>query len=341
MVLLKKNRLNLYDIKPQNVLSKDVESLSSYLARLARAHVIDIKRLILELRNVYRVEKGLHRTVSSNNLLGLNSVNKANRSLVLGLYKCTGNKNVKYLSLFALDNIINYSYVVKKSVFWCPHCLYFKRLNNNTIYVKLIWQMNIVMYCEKHNTCLENQCPSCSNTMDFFYKVGYCNHCNSFLGHINVTREKKLPYEYWINDQIGNLFENLERLNDVSYCAFLKSVYPISTEKRYSRFQRFHRWEFPPTVRGELRVSNFTNDFRRFYSRDLPIALTYFYGLPPKIYPTIGKLLQYSYVSGSKISRLLLGEVSYDDWSNFKERRVPTALNLKLKERESWRTQRK
>lgn len=341
VVSLKKNRLNLYDIKPQNVLSKDVESLSSYLSRLARAHVVDIKRLALEVRNIYRSEKGLRKITVSNNLLSVNSVNRANRSLVLGLLKCTGNKDVKYLSLFALDNKIKSRRLIKKSAFWCPHCLYNMKLNHSIIYIKLIWQMEIVFYCEKHNIRLENQCPSCLKTMNYFNNVGFCNVCGYFLGHINVTSEKKLPYEYWINDQIGNLFENLDRLNNVSYCSFLKSIFPISTKGRYTRFQRFTRKKFPYTVRAALRISKYNFDdgyYRSVYVEDitpiLRLSITYHNGFPPYVYPTIGQLLQYCYVSGSKLSTLMLGEVSYDDWNSFNMRPVPTVLYNKIDERE-------
>ena len=111
----------LYALTPCGLGTPYVESLASYVTRLAEAHVVSVWRLILQIRSTSRPE-GVPRS-SLHYAYPVNGLGKDSEVLLRNLEAATGRSDLQLLTLSALDGCISRSSIFRTSEAWCSACL--------------------------------------------------------------------------------------------------------------------------------------------------------------------------------------------------------------------------
>ncbi|MFK9090106.1 TniQ family protein [Bacillus salipaludis] len=214
-LLLKEIQLNptkLYKLRPIRLNTKEVESLSSYLTRLAEIHCITVGTLLdFILQNSFVPADPRRKYIISSKINGINN----NIDLFINaIENLTGQTNLADLTLLRYKNIFSNVNLLKNTKTWCSACLDEMRNNNHSIYEKLVWNVNHFNVCPIHLVELESICPDCKSEQKIVnYKGGngYCQQCGSWLGNFveKCTTISENDERVYHSQQISYLFTNL------------------------------------------------------------------------------------------------------------------------------------
>ena len=205
----------LFNIEPIGVGTPYVESLQSYIKRLAEAHSVFPGTLMEQEIYPEIFYYGYREHV-------LNYYNKNPRGpeyineIVRVLENKTGNCNIKNLSLLKLGTKIYSKFTFRKYAAWCPLCYEESKLNG-VIYEPLIWAIEDISVCAKHNVKLNFRCPNCNYTSRFYgreERIGYCTYCKTWLGSGHT--EKINDFSILVHDQISKIISLLPSFDNVN-----------------------------------------------------------------------------------------------------------------------------
>ena len=184
-------RSSIPHLKPVGLGTPLVESLTSYLSRLADIlHVamsaminrglfpILIDNLETELTGAGRFNPA---TISS-----LNSGRHSKMSFIgNALELATGQNDIENLTIKKWSFFNQYVIRVKKFKSWCPNCYSEWKERGEVIYEPLLWMIKDIDVCGIHKKYLESVCPDCSREVMFINSAVYpgtCSHCGGWLG---------------------------------------------------------------------------------------------------------------------------------------------------------------
>ena len=212
-------RSRLYRLEPIGIGTPYVESLTSYVARLALAHCVTPKALIMKVilplqgkvdasRNFYfRLNKFWYDGAST-----LNGVGSAASEWVDSLQTLTGVPQLRFLTMLTFLEVIAVGGLLRRSKAWCPLCYEEWRCHRQVLYEPLLWSLSSIDICLYHQQPLMMQCPRCSKTIPFLTQTmrpGYCPCCVSFLGKFQKQPEKNeradTEWLYWKATVTGDL----------------------------------------------------------------------------------------------------------------------------------------
>src|SRR6266496_2537706 len=226
-------RSRLYHLKPIGIDTFHVENLTSYIVRLAKAHCVLPKTLIIkevlplltqtrepEEPALYSYEAVL---INAKALNGMGSM--ATRG-VYALEKLTLRKDLHLLTMLPWANVISKYGLFRKMQAWCPLCFEEWRANKCVIYTPLLWSLKALRVCLHHKRLLDEKCPSlqCNKTIPVLHphiRSGYCPYCNCWLGNTadmgKISTETVIHDEFeremWNATAIGKLLEVASRLS--------------------------------------------------------------------------------------------------------------------------------
>jgi TniQ protein len=174
-------RARLYSIPPIAVGTAVAESLTSYVARLAEAHA-------LELRHLMRWE--VHPRMEPRRSLrhwALNGTGRMAQKAVTALEALTGRCDLRYLTFVPWSDTLNVTPMLRREKAWCPHCYAEWRRSGGVIYEPLLWAVRVIERCRHHDVPLAIECPfaDCrarSSPLFGRSRVGYCSACRRWLG---------------------------------------------------------------------------------------------------------------------------------------------------------------
>ncbi|MFE4129281.1 TniQ family protein [Peribacillus sp. YIM B13482] len=189
-------RSTLYGLEPIGKGTPFVESISSYICRLAYEHNVDVTTLLFQLvipsLPEYSVLKNRHSIVKAHLFLG---IGKTANNVVSALEILTHRNDLIQLTFLNWKPIVRVALInnMKK---WCSEC--FNEMNERMeeFYEPLIWQLKDINYCLKHLVPLQKACLKCKKEIPHIrtrMKIGYCPFCNLFLGN-NVD----LQHRRWL-----------------------------------------------------------------------------------------------------------------------------------------------
>lgn len=218
--LPQRSRLN--HLPPIGMETPLVESLTSYIVRLAESHSISISvlmtRELAPLLNKHYIQNGVTKGLSTllNRGAALNSKGELAQQLVDSLEKLTLKRNLSALTLLPLGDFLSSRELLHKTKAWCPYCYEEWKLSNNTIYEPLLWTLKDVTFCSRHYQPLQTICPFCDRQIPWLSsksRIGYCSYCDLWLGNsINTTNtantvfsEEDLSRNIWIPLTLGEL----------------------------------------------------------------------------------------------------------------------------------------
>ena len=146
-----------------------VESLTSYVARLADAHDVSIGTLVTrevlpKAREEFRRHEYKNPPIESTFLYDahtLNGVVQHSQDWVSVLEQLTGVRGLQYLTMRTWRQVISGADLLRRRRAWCPLCLENWRGSNQRVYEPLLWGLKEVSVCPTHACPLVERCPHC------------------------------------------------------------------------------------------------------------------------------------------------------------------------------------
>lgn len=183
----------LYALEPIGIGTPYVESLTSYLARLAAAHMLSVSSLLRKViaTHISVKRQSLQGTIGQQKIIReMNGMGKEAEAFVETLEQMTGVSNLGHLTMLPFSQMIASKKLLSESSAWCPYCLDEQRKKGGPIYYPLLWNLAYAPQCAVHGTFLRNKCHICgsssyvisANTVN-----GYCSECNGWLGYGPMT----------------------------------------------------------------------------------------------------------------------------------------------------------
>ncbi|HGA0700397.1 TPA: TniQ family protein [Bacillus cereus] len=181
----------LFCLQPLAIGTSYIESLTSYISRLAKEHNILTGTLINKILAPNMDKEYLIKSAKSggNRLYdGAKSINgycKNALDFSSVLEYLTLQKNLKNLTLINFSNVVSLRKLLKKNLSWCSSCISSWRAEGSPIYYPLSWHVSPMKICLIHNTYLSNICPHCSKYLPILHRScinGYCVLCKGWLG---------------------------------------------------------------------------------------------------------------------------------------------------------------
>lgn len=204
----------LYNIEPMGLGTPLVESLSSYVARLAAEHLVNTSNLVVHVIGPHLAHvrlRGDSAVIGSHKSVGLMNGNSLSaREWVNALERLSPRKDLRSLTLLPFAHLFSDKDSLKHSRRWCPECLDEWRSKGLTLYEPLMWCIDCVKLCPLHHTSLESDCSFCgSSSLVLAPRLlpGYCAHCDGWLGYTTNSpiATEEIEYEIWSALEIGEM----------------------------------------------------------------------------------------------------------------------------------------
>lgn len=217
-------RSTLYAPEPRGVGTAFVESLTSYMTRLADAHCIFpgdlIRKLIVPRLPGYSPLKrlqGAFRDGGEQSAM-FNSVGRPARDVLQILEILTLRQDLPYLTLRPLAAVIpaKPKGLIRPRKAWCPACYEEERATTHIVYDPLLWAFQEISLCTRHHIRLSTHCcyQDCARSLPWVAwraQVGYCSYCQRWLGlspaqvkgSSSPVAEAELRWQQWVADTLG------------------------------------------------------------------------------------------------------------------------------------------
>lgn len=210
-------RSRLYALEPLGVGTPLVESLTSYLTRLAHTHGVTVEKLAAaELTPLVNKSEQMawdQFTTRSRNLNGLSGWTPLTLE---ALERLTWRTDLPFLTMYPWRHVLSRHKLLRPHLAWCPRCYEQWRQAGQTLYTPLLWALNPVQICLHHQQPLCGRCPypDCQRQLRLInskVKLGYCPACKRWLGGgaspsnpvDGSTREGR--WQVWLTNQVGQL----------------------------------------------------------------------------------------------------------------------------------------
>jgi len=211
-----------------------VESLTSYIIRLAEAHSVQTGMLVRhEIAPLMSVNSNLNKErylnqgsnqggidkIFANAAKSFNGMGEWTISLIQILESLTSVQNLSHLTFLNSKEVLSRRNLLKKQRAWCASCFTEWKNTQQTIYEPLIWNLEIVKLCPRHETFLLTKCPHCDKNnkiLGWKSRVGYCSSCSEWLGILNKENYdipiNKLESQRQIIHELSNLITSIPNL---------------------------------------------------------------------------------------------------------------------------------
>ncbi|HGE5802511.1 TPA: TniQ family protein [Bacillus thuringiensis] len=256
------NISTLYSIEPRGLGTPYVESLTSYIARLAYEHSVTpgtlIRRLITSYLTVKHLKDNYMKGSISKYTSTLCSIGTGSEDIISVLEMLTGRKDIIFTTLMSLKGLLYGENIISKYKKWCPKCLQEFRDKNDIVYELLIWQITSINHCSKHCCKLRTECHNCNKKLPSMYSkyiVGFCHYCNTWLGEKNkdetvcsISSEEKIMHEIFcgvykynyclLSIHINNIINKLDKFLNLKRHDF-KGLFGLKRECTISRWVKY------------------------------------------------------------------------------------------------------
>ena len=215
------SRSRLYPLAPQGKATPLIESLSSYINRLAWTYGVNPR--ILVTQEIFPNLCRSHHTRTSPGRLGnfcqedvktINGIGEAAADWSQTLERLTMRSDLQSLTLNQWASGFSPFGLLNPSPRWCPTCYYEWRENGLPIYQPLQWSLRDITICLLHKRQLVQLCPHCKkkqSTIAATSRLGFCTRCNCWLGvsagvtEVNEIDDNQFHWQQWIIKVIEEL----------------------------------------------------------------------------------------------------------------------------------------
>ena len=178
---------HLYSLEPLGIGTGMIESLSSYITRLAGAHCVTPGKLFYGLRDLLKnSSSNSTHGAPCNRLpftLSISGCGEVAERVVNTMQVLTGQPNLRLLTLLDWRRALSPRKLIRKTQAWCPYCYEEWRRSGKPLYQPLLWSIEVVTTCDVHRRPLQVCCPHCRKQFHGRQtKPGYCSRCGAWLG---------------------------------------------------------------------------------------------------------------------------------------------------------------
>jgi transcriptional regulator with XRE-family HTH domain len=216
-------RSRLFHQLPIGVGTPHVESLTSYVSRLAVAHSVSTGTLLaievgpLIKTNYPPSRKSIVAIYGQESVRALNGIRLGALQLVQALEKLTLRTDLRFLTMLPWAEVFPVLGLLKHKQAWCPLCLQELLENRKEIYLPLLWALNVIKVCPYHYQPLQLQCPHCHAQFLPLWRSsrpGYCLKCSGWLGSSKDARDvepnfvkaaDEFQWDIWAANTVGDL----------------------------------------------------------------------------------------------------------------------------------------
>lgn len=210
-------RSKLHSLEPIGVGTGLVESLTSYIGRIAESHNITTgvllksilgpqfnKKYLFEVKNQTKNPNSFRDYINNNGVIA--------REFVLAIEQLTLRNDLQYLTLVPWDGFTGNRRLLREFRAWCPKCLEENVRFGGELNEPLIWQFKMINKCQKHNVNLLTTCAFCkqrNGVLSQIHRVGYCQKCNKplWLMPEELLEQPSSEWDEWIINNIRILLE--------------------------------------------------------------------------------------------------------------------------------------
>lgn len=263
------DRSSLYSLEPKAIGTAYVESLTSYIQRLAMAHCVHTGTLISKKFAPVLERKAKDVAAVCSNRFGraINGMGVMALDMLEALKVLTLRDDLHLLTLLPFTEVIHPRNLCRPVKAWCSLCLEQWRDSKQEIYEPLLWTLQAVKICPRHLHPLSEQCPYCKESyvpIAWYSRPGYCSKCQQWLGNTACFKEKscevlkidEVENNIWTATNIGALLSASSKLNapltrNQLADTLLKCINNF-TQGNKSRFSHLLGYKRPITVRSWL-----------------------------------------------------------------------------------------
>jgi AraC-like DNA-binding protein len=209
-------RSRLYRLAPIGIGTPLVESLTSYLTRLAHAHGVTVESLaaaeIAPLVNKSAKAAQAKFSVDSRNLNGLETWTTLT---LAALARLTLRHDLAFLTMQPWGQVLSRQNLLRRQLAWCPACFRQWQQAGQMLYIPLLWTLKPEALCPQHQQPLCDHCPypDCGRQLRLInsrVRPGYCPYCRRWLGlTAGASPENNAPPtevdRSWLTDQLARL----------------------------------------------------------------------------------------------------------------------------------------
>ncbi|MBE7096921.1 TniQ family protein [Bacillus cereus] len=180
----------LYSLHPIGAEISKVESLTSYICRLAKEHNVSVGTLMNKVVFPYIESQYLLRSSQNggnrfyDGAKSINGYYKNSIMLSKALESLTLRGDLTNLTLIKLKQIVSARGLLKSNLSWCPQCLNEFKFKAD-VYYPLAWSLQAYSVCLIHETSLVSKCLHCNRELPILHRKsinGYCPFCSKWLG---------------------------------------------------------------------------------------------------------------------------------------------------------------
>lgn len=205
-------RSTLYHLHPLGGGTWYAESFTSFLSRLADAHLLTVKSLV---RNFFFSQQ-LRQNRSGPNpyfwwVYGrmLNGPSPWACCWAAKTAQLTGHHDLLLHNLVRWRSVVSIKSLLRPTAAWCSYCLEMQRQSDQPVHMQLLWAIVAVKICPRHFVALNEFCPTCArpqHPLEPAARVGYCAHCRRWLGDAPPNNNTRYDAEQlWIAEAVGEL----------------------------------------------------------------------------------------------------------------------------------------
>ncbi|HEX8162900.1 MAG TPA: TniQ family protein [Pyrinomonadaceae bacterium] len=211
-------RSRLFHLEPVGVGTPYVESLSGYVSRLAEKHSTTLYYLFsIEVAPLINKPGTISRRVSFASFAkAVNGLGAIAADLVDVFEKLTLRNDLTYTTMLPWAKATSSKSLTRETRAWCPVCYEECVASRSKVYDQLLWTIQSVTACAKHEQLLEHRCPHCGKRQHILShrsRPEFCSRCRGWLGSkpSHSTQVGKLKFsepteeEIRIAEEVGKL----------------------------------------------------------------------------------------------------------------------------------------
>lgn len=212
-------RSRLYCQAPLGMGTVEIESLTSYIHRLAWAYRVNPRVLVsqeilphLSKAHYVQPDPGYLGSFSRTRSMSINGAGGVARDWSETLEQLTMRSDLRFLTLRPWANGLPAWGLLRNVPQWCPVCYEEWREQKQPVYQLLLWTLQAVTVCLRHAQPLVEQCPACQQSQSAIASkrvLGCCTQCDTWLGSKprieGLCEENLLDWQRWTRQVVEEL----------------------------------------------------------------------------------------------------------------------------------------
>jgi len=213
-------RTEYFRLTPRGLGTEQVESLASYVNRLAHVHGVSRHQLINHLQMWWERRTGSRPPRCES--VRLNGYSKDALLWLEVLQAATGEPQLARCTIAPLSGICAANSVgsVRHVRAWCPACFRDDLAVGDVTYDRLIWQLQPVQHCSLHKLALLDHCSACGNVQHPNKKIADEAHiCWSCTTDLSAHRDRSLYRRtpYFGESEVRNLIRYIASTDEPGF----------------------------------------------------------------------------------------------------------------------------